>query len=269
MNGKALTLCADDFAQSPAISDGILALLQAGRLSATCAMSQSPHWPALADSLRQAAVRADIGLHINLTHVFPASRDSVKPLSHWLLMSQLRQLDVAALTDAMLQQIDRFADVYGALPDFLDGHQHVHALPQVRTALFAAIGQRWPKTLRPWLRAPDKLGHAGDSALKGMILKTVCHGFARQATAQGFAVPAWFGGLYSLTAEADFPGLMASWLAACRGHSVMMCHPGLPAEDAADPIGPARAQEYAYLASDRFAEDLARHGVSLSRFLPA
>ena len=93
---RRLTLCADDFGQSRAISHGILQLLENGRLSATSVMSQAPLWPELAPALKALAGQADIGLHCNLTHPFDAS---ARPLGHRLWRSQLRLLSRSELCE--------------------------------------------------------------------------------------------------------------------------------------------------------------------------
>ena len=260
---KRLTLCADDFAQSRAISSAILQLLERGRLSATSVMSQSPLWPELAPALKALAGQADIGLHFNLTHPFTAA---ARPLGHWLLRSQLRLLSRAALREQLLAQIDSFSQHFGRLPDFIDGHQHVHALPVVRDALFEAIALRWTGSAKPYLRAPDRLAHQGDSGVKALLLKALCRGFAARAQALGYVITPWFAGLYSLTPEADYAELMPLWLAECTDGGLLMCHPGLPAVDLDDPIAPARAVEYAYLASAQFVEDCRAAQIELGRF---
>ncbi|AUH52275.1 cellobiose phosphorylase [Chromobacterium sp. ATCC 53434] len=260
---KRLTLCADDFAQSGRISAGILQLIDAGRLSATSVLSQSPRWPELAGELKARADRADVGLHFNLTHAFETP---AKPLSHWLMKSQLRQLSLAALRDEALSQIDRFAEHFGRLPDFVDGHQHVHALPVIRDALFDAIQRRWQQNPLPYLRSPDRLGHPGDNRLKSLVLRSVCINFDEQAHERGFATTPWFGGMYSLTPQADFAGLMQAWLARCPDRALIMCHPGLPASDADDPIAACRGREFDYLAGDAFAELCRRHQIAIARF---
>ncbi|AXE30787.1 cellobiose phosphorylase [Chromobacterium phragmitis] len=262
---KRLTLCADDFAQSGSISAGILQLIDAGRLSATSALCQSPHWPELAGELKARAERVDVGLHFNLTHPFDAP---VKPLSHWLMKSQLRQLPHASLRDEALAQIDRFAEHFGRLPDFIDGHQHVHALPVIRDALFDAIQQRWEQRPLPYLRSPDRLGHPGDNRLKALILRSVCTNFDEQAQARRFATTPWFGGMYSLSPQADFAGLMQAWLAKSPDRALIMCHPGQPAVDASDPIAASRGREFDYLSSPAFAELCLRQQVSIARFQP-
>lgn len=266
MTLRRLTLCADDFAQSPAISQGILQLLQRGSLSATCVMTQSPHWPALAAPLREMQQQADIGLHFNLTHDFANGPQLVKPLSHWLLLSQLRQLSEQQLRDSLLRQIDLFSQHMGRLPDFIDGHQHVHAFPVVRAALFSSIALRWTGHDKPYLRAPDRLGHPGDSRLKATILTQACRGFASAAEQHGLICNRWFAGLYALQPEAGFAGLMQQWLRSCPDGGLMMCHPGLMADDASDPIAAARAVEYRYLSSQAFADDCLQAGVELGKF---
>ncbi|NWK76885.1 ChbG/HpnK family deacetylase [Aquitalea sp. LB_tupeE] len=266
MTPRRLTLCADDYAQSPAISQGILALLQTGRLSATSVMTQSPHWPHLAAPLRELAQQADIGLHFNLTHDFANGPQLIKPLSHWLLLSQLRCLSRTALRDSLLQQIDLFSQHFGRLPDFIDGHQHVHAFPVIRDALFDAIAQCWTGKDKPYVRAPDRLGHPGDSRLKAMVLQQVCRGFAASAEQKGLRCNQWFAGLYALQPEAGFAGLMQQWLNSSPDGALMMCHPGLPADDASDPIAAARAVEYQHLDSQAFAADCLQAGVELGGF---
>ena len=61
---KPLVLCADDYAQSAAISTAIRRLAMQGRLSATSAMVLSPRWPEEAAALRtEARGRIDVGLY--------------------------------------------------------------------------------------------------------------------------------------------------------------------------------------------------------------
>lgn len=249
---RTLTLCADDFAQTGAIGDAILQLLAAGRLSATSVFAQAPAWPALAPQLA-ALPGVQVGLHFNLTHPWG---EGERPLPYWLLASRLGRVDVAAVADALRRQLDAFTTHWGRAPDFIDGHQHVHALPGVCTALFAVLAERG---LRPWLRAPERLGHPGEGRLKAWVLRAACHGFGRQAEALGCAVPRWFAGLYSLSAQADYPALMRAWLQAAPDGALLMCHPGR-GRDVADPIAAARRREFDYLAGDEFAADCERAG---------
>ncbi|GAC1032781.1 ChbG/HpnK family deacetylase [Pseudomonas sp. No.21] len=260
---KKIILCADDFALSATSSERILRLMELGRISATSVMSQSPLWPSLAPGLAAQAetARLDIGLHFNLTHPFD---DGARPLSHWLLLSQARRLSGDWLRDRMLEQIDLFSGHFQRLPDFIDGHQHVHAFPVIREALFKAVSLRWGTAPKPYLRGPDRLGHAGRAWFKAGVLKAMCMGFSARASALGYALPAWFGGLYSLDSSAGFPHLMAQWLALAPTRALLMCHPG--DNEAGDAIGPARSWEYHYLGSNEFLEHCLENRVLLTGF---
>ena len=257
---KIFTLCADDFAQNAAISEAILELLIMRRLSATSVFSQSASWPALAPELGR-MTDIDVGLHFNLTEPMG---DLKNPLAYWLAASQIHSLSVKKLADALRRQIDAFSNSMGRLPDFIDGHQHVHAFPQIRNALFSTLPQYDFSETRPYLRAPDRLAHSGDSRFKANIMRFACSGFSDAAQANGFAVPRWFGGVYSLKPNADYRKLMRSWLKNGRDGALLMCHPGrLGADDA---IAAARYKEFQYLRSEFFIEDCIQAGVKLGRF---
>lgn len=263
---RQVMLCADDFGQSEAISRGILELITMGRLTATSVMSEGPYWPQGAQALAAVADQADIGLHLNLTHAFAA--DSTKrPLWYWLLFSALRIVSRQSLAQEFCRQIDSFKQHLGRLPDFIDGHQHVHAFPVIRLALTDAIHARWGATEpKPWLRAPDDLIDGGDAPHKARVLRWICSGFTRHAISHGLRVSHRFGGLYSLAPQANFPDQMRHWLHTAPHASLLMCHPGSEAVDVHDPIAAVRGLEYAYLASPAFAEDCANAGITLARF---
>ena len=70
---KGFILCADDFALTDGVSRAILDLLERGKLTATGAMTNCPHWRRLAPELASFAGQADLGLHLNLTCAAPLS----------------------------------------------------------------------------------------------------------------------------------------------------------------------------------------------------
>ncbi len=64
-------LCADDFALTRGVSCSILDLLERGKLTATGAMTNRPHWQELAGELMAFSGQADLGVHLNLTCAQP------------------------------------------------------------------------------------------------------------------------------------------------------------------------------------------------------
>ena len=262
---RKFALCADDFGQSQAISEGILELMSSRRLSATSVLSEGPYWKRGSRRLSELQRNADIGLHLNLTHAFEGV-SGTHPLIYWLMFSRAGLVSQPKIKQTFLRQIDKFADAMGRLPDYLDGHQHVHAFPSIRDVLMEVIAERWTTDKRPWVRSPECLVDNGGEPLKAMVLRSAARGFHELAASQGLRTSKKFGGLYSLLPDARFAKRMKAWMHLLPSGTLMMCHPGRPTIDLSDPIAEARAQEFAYLGSPRFADDCHETGVRLVRF---
>ena len=252
---RDLVLCADDFGLSAGVNATILALLAAGRLSATSCMSTLPGWRAGAPALRELGGRVAVGLHVNLTEGMGA-----RPLAEVMRLSLTGRLPAAGIAAEIGRQLDAFEAGFGAPPDFVDGHQHVHAFPGVRGPLAAVLGQRYGRSA-PWIRDPRPAFRGHDAPAKALVLRLMAKGFGRALGRAGLRRSRHFAGLYSLGAGADFAGLMAGWLSALPAGALVMCHPG-QAGDGVELAG-ARAAEAAYLAGPRFAAALAAEGIRL------
>ncbi len=236
---RRITLCADDFGQSSQISEGILRLARAKRISAISSFTLLALWKDYTQELK--ALHSDVDLGIHLTYPLTLS--------------------------GILQQIDTFVTHMGFLPDFLDGHRHVHAYGKTPHLLLKAITARWQNQPKPYVRAPDRLGSFSDGLIKGLILKTLCFGFSNKLRQADIPFPPWFGGLYNLHSNQPYRPLFLNWISHCPDQSLIMCHPGLNLyDDPSDPIHNRRALEYAYLASDQFLEDCKRYEITISRF---
>jgi predicted glycoside hydrolase/deacetylase ChbG (UPF0249 family) len=259
---KRVILCADDYAQSPAISAGILSLVAMGRLSAVSCMSDSPHWRAYARQLPGSAQSVDVGVHFNLTH-----GPDAWPLRQLMRASLFGSLPLSSLQNRLERQLDLFEDTLGRAPDFLDGHQHVHIFPGLRQLIIDTLIRRYPSPARPYLRrvAPHLRGH--DALAKAVILRALGLGYARKVRQAGLHLSGEFAGLYSLREGADFPALLRSWLRRTDAGGLIMCHPGFAASDPADPIAATRALEYRYLASAEFGEFLNGQELVLGPFV--
>ena len=146
---KTITLCADDYGLSHGVSVGILEALRAGRLSAVSALTNGARWPALGRDLLRENFDADVGLHFNLTLGAPLAAmpifapDGVfPPVSRVIKLAARKKLPMDEIRAEIERQLDRFEAVMELPPDFVDGHQHVQALPGVRGALLDALKHR-------------------------------------------------------------------------------------------------------------------------------
>lgn len=254
---KNITLCADDFALHPAVDAAVLELAALGRLSATSCMTTAPGWRTAARALPAVRDQLDLGLHFNLTEGHGVAPDT--PITRILSQAYTARLSATALRDAWRRQLDAFEDALGMPPVYVDGHQHVHQLPGVRTALLAELQTRYGDRgmALPWVRSTAPAGRLWRDPKASII--ALLGGWSSTRRLQRLGVPHnhGFGGVYGFDAPTPeaYGSHMAQWLAQLQSGSLMMCHPATaPVEG--DAIGAQRAVEYAYLRSDAFGEAL-------------
>ncbi len=255
---KSIVLCADDFGLSAPISEGILALLELQRLSAVSCMTCLADWKEQAKNLHKFKNQAAIGLHFNLTE-----SDSAQPLGRLMLNSLTGKLDLNWVRDQINRQLDDFEDQFGYRPEYVDGHQHVHIFPGIRSVLLATLKQRYPnETL--WLRGVKPAFSGHDSFAKAVALRVMGFGFSSQAKKASLSVSRHFAGLYSLKADADFSGFLHGWIDHLPDGGLIMCHPGLTGRSSTG-MALTRQQEWDYLASDLFLNRLSQQSATLSK----
>lgn len=279
MSGPArFVLTADDYAMTPAVSRGILPLLEAGRISATGAMTNRPHWKADAPALRAFAGKADLGLHFNLTCGAPLTRmahlapgGELPKLARILREGALNRLPRAEIGAELAAQLDAFEAAMGRAPDFVDGHQHVHAMPGVRRVLAEVLARRYAGE-KPYLRDPaDRLGAIrarGVAVPKALLLAVLARPFAPRMRALGFALNAGFSGYSAFDPARDYGADFARYLQAPGARHLVMCHPGLIDDELArlDPATASRPNEMDFLLSERFTAICAAAGLRPARF---
>lgn len=262
---KKITLCADDYGQNQSISDAIIALLEKNRLSATSCMTTSPRWETDAVRLQPFIGRADIGLHFNLTEGKSLSGQvDFMPLSRLIIKGYARQLDPSAIESELNAQMDAYEASMGRLPDFIDGHQHIHQLPVIRDALFSVYEKRLRKS-NPYLRCLyNPTSHTG--GFKGKIIQILgARVFKKTVVKNKIPHNSSFSGIYPFSKAENYARIFPQFLTEVKEGGLIMCHPGLSTSDKSDALLKSRHQEFSYLASDDFLRDCFRAGVSLQR----
>lgn len=260
---RPIVVCADDFALNAAVSHGIAALVAQRRLSATSAMVLSPRWPQDVALLQPLRGQVDIGLHLDWTSAFAIAAGHGLPLGRLMAGAALGRLRAQAVRTVVERQLDAFEAHWQAPPDHIDGHQHVQQFRGIREALVEAVQRRYPQ--KPsWLRVSQ--APAGQRDLKARTIAAWgAQALVRQADRVRVPHSALLSGIYDFSGgQAAYARRMARWLQQAPAGTVLMCHPadGVGADDT---IGPARAWEHAYLASDAFAQALADADVRLAR----
>lgn len=263
---KQVGLCVDDFGFKASVNEAVAQLVDAGIVTAVGCMSTGPAWwkgAALLSGARRD--RADVGLHLNLTETWPGVQaDYARPLPLLILQALLRLLPARALRETVERQLQDFEDAFGDTPDFIDGHQHVHQLPQVRDVLLECLERR-PSARLPWLRCTLPAPNAPVDGKQKVIAALGGQGLVQLARRHGLAMNRHLLGVYGFDADAGtYEQLLSGWLAHCGDGDLLMLHPALrdpPSEGAAgDAISAAREVEYEVL-TQRAADLLRRHSV--------
>lgn len=251
---KRITLCADDFGMHPAISEAIAILAQKQRIQATSALVTSPLCQQDVHRLDSSRHLIDIGLHLNFTEGHGISqpyRNGLPGLLPMLWRSHCRLLSPVLLTDEIRGQLDTFETLFGMTPDFIDGHQHVHHLPQVRQALLKVINERQYSKL--WLRSVSPMV-SNVSPLKSKVIEgSGANQLRTLIERSSYSTNTNFAGVYSLSEGESYEKLMRFWLKKLPDNSLIMCHPGLSIQhNGSIDHAQARLQEFHFLNSERF-----------------
>ncbi len=274
---RHIWLCADDYGISPSVNDAIRALILHGRINATSVMMAAPHLTAeeadALEMLNAGEKRVAIGLHVTLTAPFSPMSADFTPLRdgrfppHPDLMraAMVRRLRTERLVIEITTQLRAFADAFGHLPDFVDGHQHVHLLPQVRDAFLEVVAETAPAA---WVRQCSRARSARRLRdRKALALDVLSVGLKRKAGRLGIATNPAFAGAYDFKSKTGFANIFPRFLAGLPDGGLIMCHPGfVDAElERLDSLTTQREREFAYFNSDDFPNALAVHGVALAQ----
>jgi predicted glycoside hydrolase/deacetylase ChbG (UPF0249 family) len=270
---RPLIVCADDYGIAPGVSRGIRELAEAGRLSATGAMTVMPHWPEAAAALKPLAGRFAVGLHLTLTDQKPlgpmpvlAPQGRLPGIGALVRRAHLSGLPRAEIASELDRQLDAFAAHFGRPPDFIDGHQHVHQLPAIRDLAIETCATRGV-----WLRdCWDGLGAlVARRSLEGAMVAWLGRGLHQAAARRGVRANRGFAGVYPfgrIGLDADLPRMLAG----LGAEPLLMVHPGHPDTDLAAVDGwvAPREGEWSYLMSEAFPRDLARLGLRVATGAP-
>lgn len=115
---RLLVITADDYGYWPSYNQGILEAIEMGGVDSVSAMVEREYCEA--EPLLESGV--EIGLHIEFE-------------GRWGPRSG------APARTALRVQLERFGDIFGRWPAFLNGHHHCHARPELATPVFQTAKQ--------------------------------------------------------------------------------------------------------------------------------
>lgn len=116
--GRKLIITADDYGYWPSYDEGILAAVEAGALDAVSAIVERER----CDPRPLLESGVEVGLHLEFE-------------GRWGARSG------PSARTALSVQLDRFTDLFGRWPSFINGHHHCHARPELATPVFETARQ--------------------------------------------------------------------------------------------------------------------------------
>ena len=274
---RHIWLCADDYGMAPGVNDAIRQLIAKKRINATSVMTAAGHLDAgeidALAKLNGKEKHAALGLHVTLTAPYKPLSEGFAPtrdgaflsLPDMMRAAMTRRLKPALLAIEIAAQLRAFEKAFGQPPDFVDGHQHVQLLPQVRDAFLRVVVENAPNA---WVRQGTRAREA--RALhdrKGMVLDILSVGFRGKAERFGLATNPAFAGAYRFNAKADFAKLFPRFLKGLPDGGLIMCHPGFVdnALKSLDSLTTLREHEFAFFNSDAYPDVMAEYGVALAK----
>jgi chitin disaccharide deacetylase len=274
---RHIWLCADDYGISHGVNTAIRELIMRGRINATSVMVLAPHFDRgdarSLQMLNAGTKRAALGLHLTLTAPFEPVSESFTPkrggrflpMKSMQLAAIARRLNRDTLKIEIAAQVHAFAGAFGHLPDYIDGHQHVHLFPQVREALLEVMARMAPKA---WVR---QCGRARAARRlrdpKALTLDVLSVRFRQKARQAGIATNPAFAGSYSFSPDAAFAKIFPRFLDGLPDGGLIMCHPGFVDAELKrlDTLTALREREYEFFMSDDFVRLMKAHNVALGR----
>ena len=162
------------------------------------------------------------------------------------------QPDPTEVAREVKRQIVRFEEGTGHKPDFIDGHQHVHAFPGIRNGFLRALLTLFPNK-RLLVRDPvDRflaILSRGRAVAKTLSLSVLAAGFGARVRQAGFLTNFGFSGVSTFDATVAYAEEFGSYFRHTGLRHLIMCHPGYPdAElERLDPLGARRRDELDFI----------------------
>ena len=263
-----MILCADDYGQNSAVSEGILNLIRSEKVNSVSCLVTTDCWREKASALKPFRGKTEVGLHLTLTDPKPVTLPT-RSLGRLVSESYLRRLKIKDIADETATQMELFKTRMGCLPDYVDGHEFCHHFPVVREALLSVAKRFNFRKNNIYIRVfhPGKLPFAKTGLVRffnygaslpskklSALLKE--RNIAFNSRLLGFHP-------YLMEPEKYFDYYFS---AKPSEKDIFFCHPGLPSGDLSDPLYKYRPRIYDFMMSSGFEKLLHRYNITLNTF---
>lgn len=183
----------------------------------------------------------------------------------------LRRINPEEVRSEFRLQLERFRDVMGTDPDFIDGHQHIQQLPVIRDVVFSELteqGLRDTCYVRSAVESPVKILRRNVAVLKCMSIGFMGKRVASLAKLHGVQINQGFAGFYDFGSEMTYGSFFRQFLDHASDNTLIMCHPGHvdSALKEADSLTAPREKEFQFLAGEEFPALLDEKSIVLKKY---
>lgn len=255
---RTIIINADDVGMFPAVDAAVMRLAESGIVTSVSIMALGSPDPDAIRTFQRYGV--NIGMHLDLTSTMAHARyGTSRSVRSTLVETYGRRFCPKDAHIIVRDQINRFRDLTGRVPAFIDGHEHVHQFPVIREAVISAITERAPGN-RSFIRNTRPRQWRGiKAAVIGMLGARALEIQARRA---GCDCNTDFFGVYNLGPTTDLERLWRRWFNTMPMQgSLVMCHPAMSANSTEDVF---RSREFAFLSSTLFEEMLYQYNTTIA-----
>ena len=272
---RKLLITADDYGIGPNTSRGILDLAEAGAISATVLLVNSPYAEVAVRDWRTSQVPLVMGWHPCLTLDRPVLDPELVPslvnaagqfhsLNRFLIQLFRGEIKPQEIRIELKAQLEKFKDLTGRDPALVNAHHHIHIFPIVGNALRFVLKEIRPKPYIRCIREPwSSLFLLSGSRGKRLFLNYWGRAEAIRQEQEGFRGNQWLAGIND-TRRTEDASFFSRWLRSMPGSFVeLTCHPGLldPSLEGRDGSWTdgkifRRADEYHWLLSSQFRDTI-------------
>ena len=274
---RRLLVIADDFGIGFNTTTGILQLAAKGIVTGSALIVNTADAPEAIRRWRVLGSRLELGWHPNLTLDMPLAeatqiRSLVRedgtfwPLGSFLKRWWLGQLDPGEIQLELHLQLQRFIELVGHPPTFVNFHQHLAVFKPVGAILLDLLSELHVKPYVRRVREPwAMIAKLGGARLKRAYLNSKGRRASQMQAQRGFPGNDWLAGISNAADVAD-PQFFLRWLRQMPGDIVeLMCHPGLYDETllGRDGMMDQRVNEMRWLLDPTFLETMDEAGFRL------
>jgi len=277
MTKNYLSICADDFGITSNVNLAILNLVKIKSLTEVSCITLTKNFEFDAIKLKEYKNDISVGLHLTLTDFKPLSGNkflikknkmfSAKDLFSKCVFNKIP--DIYFLEEINLQ-IEKFKNILGFYPDFIDGHQHIHQFPVIRRCLIKILKEKKLHD-KIWIRNSSEnissILVRKVSILKCLILSMFGNSFKKKLIKENIKTNDGFSGIYDFSEKKDYTTLFKKFIIKNSNNHLIMVHPGFSDQILSDldSVTKTRDLEYEFFSSNFFFDILRRNNITLKK----